>query len=151
MRSRDVLVLKLRELGELLAPSLAHGVGELAAEIAEKREGLRGGPFLAHEQHRHLRQKQVYRGDGAHRLGLGDGSDALAEGAVADLVVILDEGDKGGGRQTGAGLATRPAAILHHLALEGEALRQRAAEFFGIAEIFGIIPLVLAGRRRCST
>ena len=40
------------------------------------------------------------------------------------------------------------AAILHHLALEGEALRQRAAEFFGIAEIFGIIPLVLAGRRR---
>ncbi len=142
-----LLVLELREFGELLAPPLAHGVGELADEIAEEWERLRSGPFLAHEQHRYLRQKQVHRRDGAHRLGLGDGGDALAEGAVADLVVILNEGDEGGGGQTGAGLAPRLAAVLHRLALEDEALRQRPAEFLGIADVVGIIPLVLAGGR----
>ncbi len=82
--------------------------------------------------------------------GLRDGGDALAEGAVADLVVILDEGDESGRGQIGAGLATRLAAIRHHLALEGEALGQRAAKFLGIAEILGVIPLVLAGRRRAE-
>ena len=100
-------VLELREAGELVAPALAHGVGQIGPEIAEERERLRRRPFLAHEQHRHLRQQQVDGGDGAHRLGRRGGRQPVAEGAVADLVVVLDEGDEGGRRQVCAGLAAR--------------------------------------------
>ena len=69
------------------------------------------------------------------------------EGAVADLIVILNEGDKGSGGQISAGLAPRLAAVLHRLALEDEALRQSPAEFLSIAGVVGIIPLVLARGR----
>ena len=100
-------VLELRKAGELVAPALAHGIGEIGPEIAEEREGLRRRPFLAHEQHRHLRQQQVDGGDGAHRLGRRRGRQPVAEGAVADLVVVLDERDEGGRRQARAGLAAR--------------------------------------------
>ena len=64
-------------------------------EIAEEEERLRRRPFLAHEQHRHLRQQQIDGRDGAHRGGRRDGCQAFAKGAVADLVVVLDEGDEG--------------------------------------------------------
>ena len=89
MRSRTRRVLELGEAGELLAPAFAHGVGEFGAEIAEEREGLRRAPFLAHEQHRDLRQQQIDRGDRAHRFGRRDRVQPIAKGAVADLVVVL--------------------------------------------------------------
>jgi len=47
----------------------------------------------------------------------------IPEFSVTDLVVVLDECDKNGGRQIGARRASRTAAIGHQLALERETLR----------------------------
>ncbi len=43
---------------EFLAPPARHGRGELGAEIAEELKRRGRGPFLAHEQHRHLRREE---------------------------------------------------------------------------------------------
>src|SRR5690606_41430875 len=64
-----------------------------------------------------------------HQRSVGDGVQALAERAVSDLVVALQEGHERRWRQVGARLAAaRPAAKPRDVALVDEALRQRAAE-----------------------
>ena len=50
-----------------LAPPLAHGLGEIALEIAEERERRFRAPFLAHEQHRDRRREQRDRQRGFDR------------------------------------------------------------------------------------
>ena len=72
---------------------------------------------------------------------------SVAEGAVADLVVILDERHEGGGRQMRAGFAARLAAIGHHLALEGEAFGEGTSELLGVAAVFSVVAGVLARGR----
>jgi hypothetical protein len=76
-------------------PSLADGAGKLALKIAKEGKRRFRSPFFAHEQHwRHRRQQ----GDGKRcldRSGIGDALEPVAERAVADLVVILQEIDKG--------------------------------------------------------
>jgi hypothetical protein len=53
----------------------------------------------------------------------------LAKGAVADLIVVLQEGDEGLRRQRGAGFAARlPITVCAGLALVDEALGQRACQ-----------------------
>src|SRR5579871_6293154 len=88
-------VLKGGEARKLLAPTRAHVIGELAAEIAEELEGTRSAPFLAHEQHWYLWQQQIGRGHGAQCLRAAQHTQALAQRAIADLIVILNEGDEG--------------------------------------------------------
>ena len=101
-----------------------------ARELSEAREFLRGGlrgpwrraparsrrsrgrarrfPLLAHEQQRRRGREQQQRHRRAQRGFVRcEARQALAEGAVADLVVVLQEGDEGGRRQMGAGLAAR--------------------------------------------
>ena len=73
------------------------------------------------------RQEQDGRGR-AHRLGGSERGDPLAEGAVADLVVVLEESHEGGRRQRGARLAAGASAMRRQIALVGEPLRQAAAE-----------------------
>src|SRR5215469_14343079 len=72
LRVRDAVAHRRRcefgEARELLAATLAYGVGQLRAEVAKEREGLRRAPFLAHEQHRDLRQQRADHRDRAHRL-----------------------------------------------------------------------------------
>ncbi len=65
----------------------------------KNRNGCRRAPFLTHEQHRDLRQQQVDRSCRAHRRCGRQHADALAECAIADLVVILQKSDEGGRRQ----------------------------------------------------
>jgi hypothetical protein len=65
-------------------------------EVAEIQERVRFAPFLAHEQHRGLRRQQQQRQRRLDRAGLDEGREAFAKGAVADLVVVLDEIDEGG-------------------------------------------------------
>ncbi len=91
--------------------ALAHLGGELLLEVAEVGKGLRRIPFLAHEQHgRRGRQQQHSGGGPQRRFILHDVAEPLAERAVADLIVVLQEDDKGGGRQVGARLAARPSS-----------------------------------------
>ena len=88
------------EAGELAPPAFGHGAGQFGAEVAEEQERLGGGEFLAHEQQRRLRREQQHGRDGFHHRRGGEVAQALAEGAVADLVVVLQEIDE---RQQAAG------------------------------------------------
>ena len=73
----------------------------------KNRNGRARRPFLAHEQQRDLRRQQHDRDRRMdQRLGRV-GGDALAERRVADLVVVLQERDKGGRRQIARRLAAR--------------------------------------------
>ena len=49
-RSAFLGILELGKARKLLAPAIPHGLGEVAAEIAEEGERGRGAPFLAHEE-----------------------------------------------------------------------------------------------------
>ena len=91
-------------------------------EIGEIAERLGGAPLLAHEHQRHLRGEQEHGLHRAHRLFGGEVGDALAEGPVADLVMVLHETDEGRGRQMSARLAA-PSAVaeFRFLALVDEA------------------------------
>ena len=82
------------------APALAHGFGEVALEIAEERKRRFRAPFLAHEQHRDHRRQQGDRQRGFDRLRLALAFEPVAERAVADLVVVLQEIDEGGRGQS---------------------------------------------------
>ena len=141
-------VAELGKASELLAPAAADSVGEFGAEIAEERERLRRPPFLAHEQHRDRGAQQIERGNGADRFRRRQGGDPVAHGAVADLVVVLQEGDERGGRQMGAGLAPGlPSLEGRRFALKRKSLGQGAAELRHVAVIVAVVAAALAGRR----
>ena len=121
-----------RELGELLelAPApLAHGIGELVVEVGEEAERLGRAPLLAHEQERDVGREQEDRLHRLDRLGRRQSGDPLAERAVADLIVILDEGDERDRRQMTARLAAPGAlAVVRDVALVDEARGQRPGQ-----------------------
>ena len=119
--SPPVRDLQTREAREFLAPAFSHRLRQLSIEVAEKEEWRRRAPFLAHEQHRYLRREQVDARKRADRLRGRQRVQPFAKRAIADLVVILDEGDESVRRQFGARAAARRISIGHHLALVGEA------------------------------
>ena len=91
--------------------------------------------------------QQIDGGDGTHRVRRCDRRQTFAERAIADLIVILNEGDESGRRQQRTRLTARMAAELHHLPLKCEAFGQRPPEHIGVAEVFGVVALILAGCR----
>ena len=111
------------EAGELGAPPLGDGGRELAGEVAEEGERRRRLELLAHEEHRHVRCQQQARVGSIEQRAVGEHGDALAERAIADLVVRLQRRDEGDQRQRCARLAAcRALAIRRRLPLVGEAL-----------------------------
>jgi hypothetical protein len=117
-------ILEGGEFGEFLAPSGGDQRGQFVVVVGEEQEGRGGAPFLPHEDQRDLRAQQQQRGGRRQRLRVRQRRQPFAEGAVADLVVVLQEQHEGGGRQVGGRLAARRAEVLRDLALEQEALRQ---------------------------
>ena len=94
--------------GIFAAAALAHGIGKFALEIAEEREGRLRAPFLAHEQHRDRTAPAAVTASAASiARSVGSAFEPVAERAVADLVVVLQEIDEGGRRQLAARLAAR--------------------------------------------
>jgi len=69
----------------------------------------------------------------------------IALGAIADLIVVLDEDHEVLTRKVGRRRATRPAEILGALALEREPLRDRARQQRRVGEV-GVIAAALAGQ-----
>jgi hypothetical protein len=67
----------------------------------------------------------------AHRLRRAPARDALAEGAVADLVVVLQEATKAVGGSPALGSPRARRRGRRRLALVGEALGQAAPEVAG--------------------
>ncbi len=139
------LVLEFREARKFPATAGAHGGAQLPGKIAEEQKGLGRGPFLAHEQHRYLRQQQIEGRNGTQRGGCRNLREPIAECPVADPVVILDEGDEGQRRQRRARLPARPSAIGHELALKAEPFRQRTSKLQPVPDVVRVVPGTLAG------
>ena len=92
------------EFGELAEASLGDSL--LDDGVVEAGEELKGRGLivlLAHEQERGVRREQQERGGEFARAGGDEGGEALAKGAVADLIVILDADDLRGQRESGGG------------------------------------------------
>src|SRR5438067_4652549 len=151
------------DVGEFLAPALGHRAREIAREIAEIKEWRRGAELLAHEEHWRRRREEKDRACEPQRLRIGEGAQALAEGAVADLVVVLQEVDEGFRREMRARLATPRLAIsgmlpLIHIAFGeragelalgfGGVVGAKAAVFAGEEHAHGMVPVVVPLRRR---
>src|SRR5438552_12281026 len=114
------LALEALEAGELLAPALAHRLAQLAVEIAEEEKRLAAAPLLAHEDQRRRRRQEL---DGRQRLYfplVGKAQQPLAQRAVADLVVVLQEVDEARRRQMARLLAARLLGEWRHLARRGK-------------------------------
>ena len=98
------------EGGELSAATFPNGFGQLRAVVCEIIERGTTADFFTHEQHGDLRHQQQQRQGGPERLWLCEQRQALAKGAVSDLIMVLQEGDERGGRQVAARLS---ATALH--------------------------------------
>ena len=118
-------------------------------EIAEERERPRRSPFFAHEQHRDHRRQQRDRERGLDRPGIGHALEPVAERAVADLVVVLQEIDEGGRRKLAARLAAQlSAAMRGRLALIDKARAQRARDVLARrALIVAVVAVGFAGQQ----
>ena len=136
------------EFGELAESSV--GDSFLDDRVAEAGEELKGRGLivlLAHEQKRRVRREQQERGCEFARAGRDEGGEALAKGAVADLIVILDADDLRGQRDAGGrGSAGTALPELERLALKCVGLGEDAGEKRGIGEIL-IVALMLAGEQ----
>ena len=104
--------------------------GELRLEVTEPGEGLGGTPFLAHEDAAAARARAAAP-PSPRRSAAAPASEVepLAKGAVADLIVVLQEVDE---RASAAGARcarrARRAACSRGLPLVGEALGEAAAQ-----------------------
>src|SRR5439155_26104521 len=117
-------VREVGKAGELRAPALDDARPELTSEVAKEEKRLDSGPLLPHEEHGRGRRQQEQEGRRPDGGGRGQGGEALAEGAVADLVVVLEKRDEGRRRQVTAGLAPRAAPVGRMLTLVREPLGQ---------------------------
>ena len=137
------------EFLELAAAPLAHRIGERIVMVAEEQERRHACALLAHEQQRDLRSEHLQRNRSFERAGIAQHGEALAEGAVSDLIVILQKEHEGGRRKIRARRAARLAVtMLRRLALIDEAFRQAPGELAGrIVDVIDIIALVLSGEQ----
>ena len=145
-RSQGGALAEAAELAELLASSLADRVRQFALVIGEIQERFARGAFLAHEQQRNHRREQLQRYRQAQRLGFGEDAETLAEGAVADLVVVLQKQHEGVRRQVGTRFAARPAVAVG-FALVDEAFGQAARQAAQRLGVVLVVAVVLAGEQ----
>src|SRR5579859_6868488 len=87
-------------MSKFTAPALGHLPAELFMMIGEEKERGARSPFLTHEQHGGLRtdQEQGRGGPISRRFNLM--MEALAEGAISHLVMVLKANDEALGRDT---------------------------------------------------
>src|ERR1700691_4261610 len=91
------------EASEFIAASRRNGFRQTFLKIAEEEEWCFRAELLAHEKQGRKRCKQKNRRCGAKGFWICDCRDPFSEGAVADLIMILQERDKRRGRQTSGG------------------------------------------------
>ncbi len=136
------------EVGKLAEASLGDGLADDG--VLEAGEELEGGGLivlLPHEQERGVRGEQQERGGEFARAGGDQRGEALAQGAVADLIVILDADDLRGQREVGGrGSAGTALPEAEGLALKGVGLGEDAGQESGVGEVL-IVALALAGEQ----
>src|SRR5207253_6050752 len=95
------------ELAEEFAAALGHGLAEIALVIREVQKRRGSGKLLALEQHRRVGGQQRQRRHRPEAARTGQLVTAQAAAGVGDLVVVLQENDKGAGRQVQGRRAAR--------------------------------------------
>ena len=81
-----------------------------------------------------------------NRCWRGDGVDSLAEGAIADLIVVLHERDEGIRRKITGGFSATSIGRLHDLALKGEPFSQSSSQLAGVVLVVTVIAMRLECR-----
>ena len=136
------------QAGEFPCAAFADGGGKVALVVGEEAEGGAGACLFAHEGQRDH--------GGGQEEGVGDAGlcrvcqrdQTVAEGAVADLVMVLVEGDEGGGGQVARGFAPRFRQRRAGLALFHEAFGQRQADVVQrVAGEAGVVIVGFAGQQ----
>ncbi|MCY1420294.1 hypothetical protein D9M71_359090 [compost metagenome] len=134
------------ETGELGAAAIAHGLRQLAMVAGEKQERFARGPFITHEQQGNHGREQQQGGRGAQGLRRAQLAQALTQGAVADLVMVLQKQNERRRRQVRAGFSSWHAPGVG-LPLVDEALAQAACQLLdgAVLEVL-VVTLALTGQ-----
>src|SRR5580658_10096829 len=80
-----------REAREFATASFAYGIRQIACVVGEEQERLIRAKLFVHEQQRNLRREQQQARGGPQRIWWAQLAQALAERAVADLIVVLQK------------------------------------------------------------
>ena len=146
-------VLRVRSLplpgegAELLTAAAAHRLDELRVRVADEIRKRRGLPvFLAHEQEGKVWGQQDRGGQELQGLEGQQGRGALAEQAVADLVVILAEHHEALEGQVGGGVPVASAAVRRVPPVVDEAIPVGFDQILEAAEIL-VVPLPFPGEQ----
>ena len=134
------------ERGELGAAAVTRGLRDLRVDVVReelKRRGL--AVLLAHEQHRReWREQRAQRGQRLHVPG-----QAIAEGTVSDLIVVLGEDDEALGRHVIRRGAKTAAAIRRVGAVVHVRPTQRLGQIAHLPEL-DVVPIALVGDQRAQ-
>src|SRR5581483_11920961 len=96
-----------------LAPAPgANRFGQFPFEITEEGKRLTRPPFVSHEHQRGTGLEQQHRKRRLERCGIGQYTQALAEGTIADLIVVLQEIDESAAGQLDARLTAQAALAM---------------------------------------
>src|SRR5579859_436696 len=137
------------------ANSAARPLRTASANSPSKSQKNGNGRSVAHSSHEQQGNggaQQQHRGGGAQGLAIGEMGQAPAIGMVTDLIMVLDEIDKGGRCQVARWFAARLAAAMgRRLALVGETLGERASDPADrIVGIIVVIAAACAGQRHAQ-
>jgi len=137
----------LRQAAEILRlgpAALSRRIGKVAVEIGEEQERLPLAVFLAHEEERNAGSKQKQGGHDVEQRRLDEQREPLAEGAVADLVVVVQEVDVDlRGKRI---LRRRADPVLRAVRMDEAARGRLPQQAVGILHEGGVVALRLARR-----
>jgi hypothetical protein len=133
------------KVGEFALPALANGAVEVfAGEGAEEGEGAAFAIFFAHEEQGEVGGKQEEAGGKAEPGGIEEGGETVAEGAVSNLVVVLDTDDELVTGQAGGRCAVAAVAIRAVVTGVKKGGIEDVGEVRGVA-VVGVITALFAG------
>ena len=135
------------KLSEKLAASLADGPVQLGFMVGEVQKRGRGGEFLPLEQHRDPGHQQQISRHRATPAGAGQRVQPRTGHRVGDLIVVLQEHDKGFGRQVESRGTARLLLPDITLALIEEAVFRGCHELARSAAVIAVIGLAPSGQR----
>ena len=144
-RARSCSAWKLREE---LAPSLAHGVAQLAVVVGEEQERRRRRELLALKEQRRRRPEQRQRGQRPVASRRRHLVHALAERGVRDLIVVLEEVHEGAARQIERRGSRAASPARHTTGPEtGSRTSRHETSSCGEPREVGVVRLAAAGER----
>src|SRR5580704_16741283 len=146
-------IIKAGKTSEFIPPSFCHSLSEVLLEIAEKQKRRVGSELFPHKKQRWRRCEKNDCHSRAHGARIRNISNPFSECTVSYLVMILQERDERGRRQTPRAFATLFAvAQKGSLTLIRETLDQAAAQLLKrMLRIVHIISVAFAGNQNVQS